>query len=259
MWRRVVTMGLLPATLLGCSWCSGFLGRAPLAAGGGAAPTPFPDTVLARLTVGYEAGGSLGFALRDTALEERLYRRAEGEARQLLWVARFASRWPLTEDQLDRWSAQVVGHLLDQLGPDLRLAGWQGLAANDLGDRRVAYRYWLALPDGRVVGEATTVVLAQGVEVWLLATAARATTLPIAATDFARLLLTPTAGERVTPGTERRTLTMADTPTPEPAVARCPPHYWLVELYPDGLERWRCYHCAAEQVRRSEWVEAPRH
>lgn len=253
MWRRVLTMGLLPATLLGCT-----LGAGRALPSVGNALAPFSDAVLARLTVGYEPGGSLGFALLDTPLEERLYRRVDGEARQVLWVARFVSRWPLTEAQLDRWSAQVTGHLADQLGPDLGLAGWERLAADDLGDRRVAYRYRLAARDGLATGELTHVVLARGAEVWLLGTAARATTLPIAAPDLARLLLAPAPEDAARVPTPRRWLAMADTPVAEPAVARCPPHYWLVELYPDGLERWRCYHCAAEQVRRSEWVEAPR-
>jgi hypothetical protein len=54
---------------------------------------------------GYRPGGTLGFTLRETAISEHLARRVEGDERGLLWSAEFTSRWPLTESQLDRWSA----------------------------------------------------------------------------------------------------------------------------------------------------------
>ena len=38
-----------------------------------------------------------------------------GQREGLLWSARFVSRWALTDDQLDRWSAQVIGLLTDEL------------------------------------------------------------------------------------------------------------------------------------------------
>src|SRR5215213_6765216 len=65
------------------------------------------------LAVDYHPGGSLGFSLRDTALDEQLYQRDQGGEQGLLWSARFVSRWPLTEDQLARWSAQAGGLLTD--------------------------------------------------------------------------------------------------------------------------------------------------
>jgi hypothetical protein len=123
---------------------------------------PAPNTSPARLSPGYQpAAGSLGFRLSETAIEEQLYRRAEG----VLWGAQFASRWSLTEDPLDRWSAQAISQLADSLGPDVRLAGWERLDAGDLGDLRLAYRYCLATADGPSLGEATIVVFARGSQV----------------------------------------------------------------------------------------------
>jgi hypothetical protein len=50
---------------------------------------------------------------------------------------------------------------------------------------------------------------------------------------------------------------MVDPVPAELEITRCPPHYWLVELHPDGVEHWRCYHCAAERRCHSEWLETP--
>jgi hypothetical protein len=30
-------------------------------------------------------------------------------------------------------------------------------------------------------------------------------------------------------------------------VAVCPPHYWLVEEQPGGMQHWACYRCGAER------------
>src|SRR4051812_15237330 len=127
-------------------------------------PPPF-SLRLDSLAAGYHRGGGLGFALRDTVVDEVLYRRDEGGERGVLWSAHFVSRWPLTEDQLDRWSAQVIGLLADELGNDVRLAGWDRLDAADVGDRRVAYRYRLVADTAELGGEATIVVFTRGEEV----------------------------------------------------------------------------------------------
>jgi hypothetical protein len=143
---------------------------------------------------GYRLGGSLGFRLIDTAIDEQLYRRGEPGAQDLVWSARFDSRWPLTEDQLDRWSAQVSGLLLDGVGADVRLAGWERLALPDVGDLRVAYRYTLATPAGERVGEATTVAFARGTQVGLTGVATTSGQPPVDAATVARLLDTTAAG-----------------------------------------------------------------
>jgi hypothetical protein len=143
---------------------------------------------LDHLATGYRAGGTLGFVLRDTEIDEQLYRRADADEREVLWSAAFVSRWPLNEDQLDRWSAQVGGLLVDSVGPNVRLAGWERLQANDIGDQRIAYRYALADATGRRLGEATIVVFARGSEVGVTATAAVGTQTPVDAPGLARVL-----------------------------------------------------------------------
>ncbi len=120
----------------------------------------------------YQAGGSLGFRLIDTRVDEQLQRRADGAGQGVVWYAAFSSRWALTDDQLDRWSAQVGGLLADALGTNVRLAAWQRLDASDVGDRRVAYRYTLASATGDRVGDASLVVFARGAEVGLTAVGA---------------------------------------------------------------------------------------
>ena len=123
-------------------------------------------------------------------LDEALYRRAPGNEPGLLWSARFVSRWALTDDQLDRWSAQVIGLLTDELGGDVRLGGWARLAASDVGERRVAYRYALVSSSGTPVGEATVVVFCRGDEVGLSGAAALGTSSPIDGVALAQLMNT---------------------------------------------------------------------
>ena len=31
------------------------------------------------------------------------------------------------------------------------------------------------------------------------------------------------------------------------AAGTCPPHYWLVEEHPSGLQHWACYRCGTER------------
>jgi hypothetical protein len=135
---------------------------------------------------GYERGESLGFALQDTTLDEQLYRRDQGAERGVVWSARFVSRWVLTEDQLDRWNAQVIGVLADAVGSDVRLGPWERLDATDVGERRMAYRYLLLTPSGIPTGEATVVVFARGDNVGISGTAAVGTVLPIGGVALAR-------------------------------------------------------------------------
>ena len=157
----------------------------------GARERPAPDrpvggSPLDHPPAGYQAGGTLGFALHDTSIQEQLYRRADSAERGLLWSAQFVSRWPLNEDQLDRWSAQVIGLVVDELGADVRLAGWERLEARDIGAQRVAYRYTLTTSSGDDLGEATIVVFARGDQVGLTAAAAIGTRSPIDAAGLAR-------------------------------------------------------------------------
>ena len=186
IWQRVLAFGLLPFLLLGCS-----IMQPP---GAAAQERTAIDRQVARLRIdhlasGYTAGGSLGFRLIDTSIQEQLYRRADRTDRGLLWSAQFVSRWPLNEDQLDRWSAQVGGLVTDELGTNVRLAGWERMAANDIGDQRVAYRYNLATETGERVGEATIVVFAQGNQVGLTAAATLGGTVPVDASNLARMML----------------------------------------------------------------------
>jgi len=140
------------------------------------------------LTADYRPGGSLGFSLRDTALDEQLYRRDQGAEQGLLWSARFVSRWAPTEDQLDRWNAQVAGLLIDALGDDVRLGGWERLYVDNLGDRHVAYSYALVTSGGAPLGQATIVVFARGDTVGLSGSAAVGSGPPLSAVALARLL-----------------------------------------------------------------------
>jgi hypothetical protein len=184
-WRRVVVGALLSGALLGQA-----LASAPgaFATDSIQAERPVSGIRLDFLAWGYRAGGTLGFALQATPLDEQLYRRTDGSERGVLWSAEFASRWPLNQDQLDRWSAQVGGLVVDSLDPSLRLAAWERLAAHDLGEQRVAYRYTLADATGRPVGEATVVVFAHGNQVGMTATATMGTRAPVDATGLARAL-----------------------------------------------------------------------
>ncbi len=161
---------------------------APVRAQEGVPRGPSASVRLAGIATGYRLGGRLGFVLRDTALEEAVYRRRQGPEQGLLWSARFVSRWPLTEDQLDRWSAQVIGLLADQLSEAVRPDGWQRLAADDIGEVRVAYRYTLVPANGTPPGEATVVVFGRGAEVGLSATAALGADSPIDGVALTRLM-----------------------------------------------------------------------
>jgi hypothetical protein len=181
--RRLLLVGWLPLLVIGS-----LVLAAPASAQEGA-PRVQPASVrLESIATDYQRGGSLGFALRDTVLDEALYRRAQGNEQGLLWSARFVSRWALTDDQLDRWSAQVIGLLADQLSADVRLGGWERLAASDVGDLRVAYRYALVTASGTPLGEATVVVFCRGDEVGLSATAALGADSPIDGVSLARLM-----------------------------------------------------------------------
>ena len=183
--RLAVRLSLLAFLLLACSSVGS---RALLTQAQMLLDRSGADTGLEHLAVGYEAGGTLGFVLRDTPIREQLYWRASGAEREVLWTAQFVSRWPLNEGQLDRWSAQAVGLLLDELDPDVRLAGWERLDAGDLGDQHVGYRYALTTPSGERVGEATSVVFARGTQVGLIGVASIATRSPIDALRLARVL-----------------------------------------------------------------------
>jgi hypothetical protein len=160
------------------------IGAGALAPLGGSAVQAAP---LDQQSVHVNNGISLGFTLRDTAIQERLERRGAGAERDVVWSAEFTSRWTLNADQLDRWSAQAVGLIADQLG-DVRLAGYERLEAADVGDQRVAYRYQLASPSGQPVGEATIVVFARGDRVGMTATGAVGTRAPVDAASLARVL-----------------------------------------------------------------------
>ena len=182
-WRWVAA-GALPLFLLGCS----FVGPMGAMAQERTLDRPLPGIRLDHLATGYEAGGTLGFALRETTIAEQLYRRTTGAERGVIWSAQFVSRWPLNEGQLDRWSAQAIGLLTDELGAGVQLAGWERLDASDVGDQRVAYRYTLASSQGERLGEATIVVFARGDQVGLAGEAAIGGRSPIDAAGLARVL-----------------------------------------------------------------------
>ena len=191
IWRQAFGLSTLSLCLLGCTFLPprGVLAQERVVPSQHAANVRFDQ-----LAVGFQPGGSLGFTLRDTQIDEQLYRREAPGQRAVLWTARFESRWPTTADQLDRWSAQVIGLLADQVGPNVRLAGWERLDASDIGDERVAYRYRLATPAGEPLGEATVVVFACGARVGLTGTAAVGAQLDIDASVLARALLAATPG-----------------------------------------------------------------
>jgi hypothetical protein len=184
-WARLAAMSMLPVLLLGCSFVQPTDARAQEHLS--LAPALASLTVES-LGAGYQAGGSLGFTLRDTVIQEQLYRRNAGADRGLVWSAEFVSRWRLDEDQLDRWSAQAIGLLADSLGNDVQLAGYDRLNASDVGDQRVAYRYQLATASGQPLGDATIVVFARGEQVGLTATAAIGSRAPVDAASLARTL-----------------------------------------------------------------------
>jgi hypothetical protein len=148
----------------------------------------------APVAAAYQPGGTLGFRLLDTPVEEQLYRPADRPERALLWRAQFVSRWPLTEAQLDRWSAQAIGLVADGLGSDVQLAGWERLDAPDIGERQVAYRYTLRTRSGDGAGEATIVVFSRGEAVGLTGAAALGSRAPIDALGLARGLDTHPGG-----------------------------------------------------------------
>ncbi|HLH22888.1 MAG TPA: hypothetical protein VK066_10215 [Chloroflexota bacterium] len=184
-WVRTATVSTLPLLLLGCSFAqpSGAIAQEHLAL----ASLPANIAIDAAAS-GYQAGGTLGFTLRDTPIQEQLYRRDAGAERGLVWSAEFVSRWPLNVDQLDRWSAQAIGLMADDLGSDVQLAGYERLDASDVGDERVAYRYQLATTSGQPLGDATIVVFSRGDDVGLTGSAAIGTEPPVDATTLARAL-----------------------------------------------------------------------
>jgi hypothetical protein len=158
------------------------------ASSAGAAP-------LDQQSLNVNTGGSLGFTLVDTPMREQLQRHNSGTDRDVVWSAEFTSRWDATPAQLDRWSAQAVGLIADQLGGDVRLASYERLDARDVGEVQVAYRYQLTAPSGQAVGEATIVVFARGNQVGMTGTGAIGTSAPTDATALARILdTTPTRG-----------------------------------------------------------------
>jgi hypothetical protein len=189
-WARTAAMSLTPLLLLGCSFVQpiGASAQEHLAL----APSP-ANIAVGTPPAGYQAGGSLGFALRDTPIQEQLYRRNTGAERGLVWSAEFTSRWRLDEGQLDRWSAQAISLMADELGSDVRLAGYERLNASDVGEQRVAYRYQLATATGQPLGDATIIVFSRGNQVGLTGTAAIGTRAPVDATSLARALDTTSA------------------------------------------------------------------
>ena len=189
-WQRTVGLALLPLLLLGCSLAAPADAQAQVRLGSDQLASGIR---LEHLGAGYRASGTLGFALRETTIQEQLYRRGSEADRALVWSAEFQSRWTLNEAQLERWSAQAIGLLVDELDPNVRLAGWERLDASDVGDQRVAYRYTLATPTGQRAGEATLVVFARGEQVGLTGTAALGAA-PVDATMLARVLDTRVGG-----------------------------------------------------------------
>jgi hypothetical protein len=135
---------------------------------------------------GYAAAAPLGFRLVDTRVDEQAYRRADGDG--LLWSAAFTSRWPLTADQLDRWSAQAITLLVDGLATDVQLGPYERLNPTDVGELRVGYRYQLLSATGARVGEATLIVFARGAEVGVSGAASTGTAAPLDAVALARSL-----------------------------------------------------------------------
>ncbi|HLH23210.1 MAG TPA: hypothetical protein VK066_11845 [Chloroflexota bacterium] len=143
---------------------------------------------------GYQAAAPLGFRLIDTRVDEQVYRRADGAGEGLVWSAAFTSRWALSADQLDRWSAQAISLLADGLVAEVQLGAYERLDASDVGEQRVAYRYQLLAADGIPVGEARLVVFARGAEVGVSGTATTGATAPLDAIALARGLDSELAG-----------------------------------------------------------------
>ncbi|HZS02411.1 MAG TPA: hypothetical protein VFE37_27090 [Chloroflexota bacterium] len=189
-WAQSAATSMLPLLLLGCS----FVHPAGASAQERTALAPLPASIaVENAPAGYQAGGSLGFTLRDTTVQEQLYRRSAGTERGLIWTAEFTSRWRLDTDQLDRWSAQAIGLMADGLGDDVRLAGYERLHPTDIGEQRVAYRYQLATASGQPLGDATIIVFSRGDQVGLTGTASIGTRAPVDAASLARALDTSTA------------------------------------------------------------------
>ncbi|HEY7062112.1 MAG TPA: hypothetical protein VII06_11580 [Chloroflexota bacterium] len=156
-WARAAAVwGLLLGAWLGAAACARAEEYAAVAP---------PASLHVGSLAGYQAAAPLGLRLVDTHVDEQVYRRTDGAGEAVVWSASFTSRWALTPDQLDRWSAQAIGLLADALGPDLRLGDYEHLAASDVGDQRIAYRYALITAAGAPAGEATLVVFARGTEV----------------------------------------------------------------------------------------------
>jgi hypothetical protein len=185
-WWQTVAASVLPLLLLGCS----FVGPTGAHAQASFVVAEPPSGIRMADFGGYQPIGSLGFRLLDTTIAEQAYRRVESGERGLVWTAQFTSQWPLTEDRLDRWSAQAIGNLADGLGPGVQLGGWERLPS-DVGDQRVAYRYRLTSADGASLGEATLVVFARGSEVGITGTAGLNSSPPVDATALARALDAP--------------------------------------------------------------------
>jgi hypothetical protein len=173
---RQVALAALVALGIGAGTLSPIAGRTVSAA------------PLDQQSLNVNTGGTLGFTLADTPMREQLQRHSAGAERDLVWSAEFTSRWELNRAQLDRWSAQAVGLIADQLGGDVRLASYERLDASDVGEQQVAYRYQLTSPSGQAVGEATIVVFARGDRVGMTGTGAIGTRAPMDAASLARVL-----------------------------------------------------------------------
>jgi hypothetical protein len=175
--RAAAIVGLLFAAWLGqvaCAQAEEHAARAPrLSARLGSLP-------------GYAAAAPLGFRLADTSVDEQVYRRTDSAGQGLVWNATFTSRWTLSVDQLDRWSAQAITLLAEGLGPDVQLNTFERLDGGDVGEQRVAYRYQLAAASGQPLGEATIVVFARGAEVGISGAASTGAVAPVDAVALAR-------------------------------------------------------------------------
>jgi hypothetical protein len=177
-WRAVAVLGLLLGAWLG-----------PVA--GARAEEPARE---ARASVGvagapgYAVAAPLGFRLVDTRVDEQVYRRTDGVGDGVAWSMAFTSRWALTADQLDRWSAQAITLLAEGLGTDVQLGPYERLEPADVGELRVGYRYQLLSAAGARVGEAALVLFARGAEVGVSGAATTGTLTPLDAVALARAL-----------------------------------------------------------------------